>query len=100
MKEEYTSALLWYKSYRNLLFKERRRHGKLKKLTSSITARSSGISKKTEAKKVKMPKAKEQKIEQKTTMSKPKEITRDDRMEKTLQKIRRQQQKQKRKLEI
>ena len=100
MKEEYTSALMWYKSYRNFLVKERWKQGKLKKLLSDISYRDSNVSKKIEQKQVVQTGAKEQKIKPKKIRTKPKEITRDDRREKTIQKIRRQQQKQKKKLGI
>jgi hypothetical protein len=100
MKEEYNSALLWYKDYRNFLIKERRKQGKLKKLLSGTSSRGSNVSKKTEQEPVVQPGAKEQKIKPKAIRTKPKEITRDDGREKTLQKIRRQQQKQKKKLGI
>jgi len=100
MKEEYNSALLWYKGYRNFLIKERRKQVKLKKLLSGTSSRGSNVSKKTEQEPVVQPGAKEQKIKPKAIRAKPKEITRDDGREKTLQKIRRQQQKQKKKLGI
>jgi len=100
MKEEYNSALLWYKGYRNFLIKERRKQGKLKKLLSGTLSRGTNVSKKTEQKPVVQLGAKEQKIKPKAIGTKPKEITRDYGREKTLQKIRRQQQKQKKKLGI
>jgi len=100
MKEEYNSALLWYKDYRNFLIKERRKHGKLKKLLSGTLSRGTNVSKKTEQKPVVQPGAKEQKIKPKAIRTKSKEIARDDGREKTLQKIRCQQQKQKKKLGI
>jgi len=100
MKEEYNSALLWYKGYRNFLIKERRKQGKLKKLLSGTSSRGSNVSKKTEQEPVVQLGAKEQKIKPKAIRAKPKEITRGDGREKTLQKIRRQQQKQKKKLGI
>jgi hypothetical protein len=100
MREEYNSALLWYKDHRNFLIKERRKQGKLKKLLSGISSRCSNVFKKTEQERVMQPGAKEQKIKPKAIRTKPKEITRDDGREKTLQKIRRQQQKQKKKLGI
>ncbi len=48
MKEEYGSALLWYKNYRESLIKEKQKEGKLKKLVNSITSKFSDISKKAE----------------------------------------------------
>jgi len=117
MKEEYDSALLWYESYRELLIKEKRKGGKLKKLTGSIAVKFSDISKKMEKKrvekekKVEEPKKKEPEMEQKTVEEKPVEIKKDEKREivdkiaerekrkreKTLQKIKNQQNKQKRK---
>jgi hypothetical protein len=120
MKEEYGSALLWYKSYREFLIKEGRKDGKLKKLTGIIAAKFSDISKKMEKKrvekekKVEEPKKKEPEIKQKAVEAKPEEIRKIEKKEifdkiaeiekrkreKTLQKIRSQQQKQKKKLGI
>ena len=117
MKGEYASALLWYESYRDFLIKERRKEGKLKKLTGSIAAKFSDISKKMEKKrvekekKVEEPKKKEPEMEQKTVEVKPAEIKKDEKREivdkiaerekrkreKALQKIKNQQNKQKRK---
>ena len=117
MKEEYDSALLWYGSYREFLIKEKRKEGKLKKLTGSIAAKFSDISKKMEKKrvekekKVEEPKKKEPEMEQKTVEAKPVEIKKDEKREivdkiaerekrkreKALQKIKNQQNKQKRK---
>jgi hypothetical protein len=117
MKEEYDSALLWYESYREFLIKEKRKEGKLKKLTGSIAAKFSDISKKMEKKrvekekKVEEPKKKEPEMEQKTVEAKPVEIKKDEKREivdkiaerekrkreKALQKIKNQQNKQKRK---
>jgi len=120
MKEEYDSALLWYESYREFLIKEKRKEGKLKKLTGSIAAKFSDISKKIgkkrvkKEKKVEEPERKDQEIKQKTVEAKPTEIKKDKKREivdkiaerekrkkeKTIQKIRRQQQKQKKKFGI
>ena len=52
MKEEYNSALLWYEIYREFLIKEKRKEGKLKKLTGSIAAKFSDIYKMMEKKRV------------------------------------------------
>ena len=117
MKEEYTSALLWYKSYREFLIKEKRKEGKLKKLTGSIAAKFSDISKKAEKKrvekkkKVEEPRKKEPEMGQKAVEAKPVETKKDEKREivdkiverekhkreKALQKIKNQQNKQKRK---
>ena len=117
MKEEYNSALLWYESYREFLIKEERKEGKLKKLVDSIVAKFSDISKKAKKKwqekekKVEEPKKKEPEMGQETVEAKPTEITKDEKREivdkiaerekrkreKALQKIKNQQNKQKRK---
>jgi len=120
MKKEYGSALLWYESYRESLIKEKHMDGKLKKLTDSIVAKFSDIFKKLEKKRVEKekkleePKKKEPEMEQKIVETKSKEITKDEKREivdkiaerekrkreKTLQKIKNQQNKQKKKLGI
>lgn len=120
MKEEYDSALLWYESYREFLIKEKRKEGKLKKLTGSIAAKFSDISKKAEKKrvekkkKVEKPEKKESDVKQKIIKVKPEETKKDEKKEivdkilerekrkreKALQKIKNKQEKQKRKLGI
>ncbi len=117
MKEEYGSALLWYKNYRESLIKEKQKEGKLKKLVNSITSKFSDISKKAEKKRMEKKKNKEKsekketEVKQKIAKSEPDESKKYEKRvivdkiaerekinrEKALQKIKKQQDKQKRK---
>jgi len=102
MKEEYNSALLWYKNHRKSLINEKHKQGKLKKFTSRTTSKFLDISKNIkkkltkEIKKVKKPKNKDQGMKQKIVKIKPrdiKKVEKKDFIDKTLEKEKRKKEK-------
>jgi hypothetical protein len=119
MKEEYNSAILWYKNFCKHLIKEKRKQGTMKRLTNKLKTKLSEITKKIKKKltekeiKVKKP-AKEYQIKQKKVELKSDQMEEDKKKkvvdkiiekekrkrEKTLKKIKNQQKRQLRKLGI
>jgi len=98
MRNEYHSSLLWYKEYRSLLLRELRKKRKLwiKKSFHNLHRNVSNFLKQLKREKSEEPKL----IKQKIIKKRPEEIKLiDSRREKIIRKIKRQQQKQKRRFE-